>query len=155
MIENITNTNDIMKKILDGKFNGRIINFNEKSFNVDVDILKNASKFSSSLDKEDNCEDRWRYCCKKLTNDKMIDSDFFRIWIRNMYLNEFDLSMFKNKSLVDIVDFRRMLVGIGYNDIAKYNFNQVIEDQLNNLKPINGLSNLAFWEKKFIIVTKK
>ena len=70
---------------------------------------------------------------KNLCGEPM-QKNVFQLWLRNMYFNTFGLNKLKKKSLADIIDFHQLLIHIGCNKIAEYNFPKLFEDKLNEFK---------------------
>ena len=125
-----------------------------KKYIVTWDYSKDVSKYFAVISEGKFKESNIIEITMKQINGEITNSEFFKIWIKNLYMETFDSAYFKDKSLVDIMEFYRMMDYFKYNAIEKYDLNKLIEEKINNTKPIGNMHDdmlenyKTMWHKK-------
>ena len=144
----------MMESIMNGKYSDICIIFNGEKIHSHMGLLKDVSKYFAVVSKGNFKEKNTIEITMKQINGETMDSELFKIWIKNLYMETFDLTYFKDKSLVDIIEFYRMMDYFQYNAIEKYDLNKLIEEKINNTKPIGNMHDdmlenyKTMWHKK-------
>ena len=117
--------------------NGNIIvEFNGKQFNTNIYLMNIVSKFFQVIHKGQFKEkDLVSISFNSLLNTPL-DPSFFEQFIKCCYTDNFSLTMFK--TLVDVVEYYRLLDYLQFVSIDKYEFHEYVCGVLDNIEAVDN-----------------
>lgn len=134
----------MMELIMNGKYSDICVIFNGEKIYSHIELLKNVSEYFAIIRKEQFKEKNIIEITMKQFNGESTNPELFKIWIKKIYMGTFDSQYFKNKSLVDIIEFLKMMDYFQYNAVKQLNLKELIETKIKNSTQINDLYSDIF-----------
>jgi hypothetical protein len=121
-----------------------IINFNDKQFTTNIFLLNTLSKFFQVIQNGHFLEKNIINVTFLDLNDSPTKSIFFEQFLKCCYTDNFNLNIFD--SLVDVIEYYRLLDYLQFVNIDKYHFVDYIHNFLNSINSCANTHDKLFSE---------
>jgi hypothetical protein len=121
-----------------------IINFNDKQFTTNIFLLNTLSKFFQVIQNGHFLEKNIINITFLDLNDSPTKSIYFEQFLKCCYTDNFNLNIFD--SIVDIIEYYRLLDYLQFVNIDKYHFVDHIHNILKSIKSCANTHDLIFNE---------
>jgi len=130
--------------------------FNKTEYKLHILLLEKISDYFNCIYNNNFKDKKYIKINFNQIDGNLLDNKYFGIWIDSIYQDNFNISdTIYQSSIIEIIEFYRLLDYLKYNSIEKYNLKDILMKKLNEIKPIKNDMDEFMDEYKNMTVLKQ